>query len=80
MAIECKTEFDFTLLLDGIDQLSSEMEDSLFAAGCDDATISMPSGWAYLTFCRAAASLKLEPPVQPSPSRAATSSNRGSSA
>ncbi len=58
MATECEAEFDFTLLLDGINQVSSEVEDSLFAAGCDDATISMRAGRVYLTFCRTAASLK----------------------
>ncbi len=58
MAIECDGEFDFTLLLDGISQVSTEVEDSLFAAGCDDATISVRAGRVYLTFCRTAASLK----------------------
>jgi transcriptional regulator with XRE-family HTH domain len=58
MAIECDVEFDFTLLLDGISQVSTEVEDSLFAAGCDDATISVRSGRVYLTFSRAAASMK----------------------
>ena len=58
MAIECDVEFDFTLLLDGISQVSTEVEDSLFAAGCDDATISVRAGRVYLTFSRTAASLK----------------------
>ena len=40
MAISNNTEFDFTLLLDGIDRVTTEIEDSLFVAGCDDATIT----------------------------------------
>lgn len=58
MATGCDMEFDFTLLLDGIHEVSSEVEDSLFAAGCDDATISVRAGRVYLTFSRTAATLK----------------------
>jgi transcriptional regulator with XRE-family HTH domain len=58
MAIQCDVEFDFTLLLDGINQVSTEVEDALFAAGCDDATISVRAGRVYLTFSRTAGSLK----------------------
>lgn len=53
-----ETEFDFTLLLDGIDKITSEIEDALFTAGCDDATISLRFGRIYLTFTRSATSLK----------------------
>lgn len=55
---QCETEFDFTLLLDGIDKITPEVEDALFTAGCDDATISLRFGRMYLTFSRLAASLK----------------------
>ncbi len=58
MTSECVREFDFTLLLDGINELSTDVEDALFEAGCDDATISIRSGRMYLTFSRSAASLK----------------------
>ena len=57
-APKCESEFDFTLLLEGIDTLTPEIEDALFAAGCDDATISVQFGRVYLTFTRSAASLK----------------------
>ena len=55
---KCETEFDFTLLLDGIDKITPDVEDVLFTAGCDDATISLRFGRMYLTFSRSAASLK----------------------
>ncbi len=53
-----ETEYDFTLLLDGIDRLTSDVEDALFTSGCDDATISLRLGRVYLTFTRRATSLK----------------------
>lgn len=53
---QCETEFDFTLLLDGIDEITSDVEDALFVAGCDDATISLRFGRLYLTFSRSAVS------------------------
>lgn len=55
---KCETEFDFTLLLEGIDDISQEVEDALFEAGCDDATISLRYGRIFLTFSRSAVSLK----------------------
>lgn len=55
---KCETEFDFTLLLDGVDKITPDIENALFAAGCDDATISLRFGRLYLTFSRSAASLK----------------------
>lgn len=54
----CEREFDFALVLTGISELTRDVEDSLFEAGCDDATLSMQYGATYLTFSRAAASLK----------------------
>jgi hypothetical protein len=53
-----ETEHDFTLVLTGITELTSAIEDALFLAGCDDATISVRSGRIYLTFSRIAPSLK----------------------
>jgi hypothetical protein len=50
-------EHDFTLILDGITDLTAEVEDALFEAGCDDATLNLRCGRAYLTFSRAAATL-----------------------
>jgi hypothetical protein len=54
----CKKEYDFTLILAGIDDLTGEVCDALYEAGCDDATLGMQDGRGYLTFTREAASLK----------------------
>ncbi len=51
-------EHDFTLVLDGIRELTVQVESALFEAGCDDATISMRAGRIFLTFSREAPSLK----------------------
>lgn len=54
----CEREHDFTLVLTGITELTTEVEDALFKAGCDDATLSIRSGRAFLTFSRSALTLK----------------------
>src|SRR5436305_10175909 len=51
-------EHDFTLVLSGITELTPEVQDALFDAGCDDATPSMRCGRPFLTFTRAAPTLK----------------------
>jgi hypothetical protein len=51
-------EFDFTLVLDGVSELTESIETALFEAGCDDATISMRSGRIFLSFSRKSPSLK----------------------
>jgi hypothetical protein len=51
-----KTEFDFTLILTGITPETAGVEDRLFAAGCDDATLAFRCGRPVLTFSRKAAS------------------------
>ena len=56
--LECKTEYDFTLILAGGQDFSSEIADALYAAGCDDATLSVRAGRGVLAFSRAAPSLK----------------------
>lgn len=53
-----QNEYDFTLLLDGINQITPEVENALYKAGCDDATISIRYGRMYLTFTRAANSFR----------------------
>ena len=58
MTTEPHPEFEFTLVLDGITTVTAEVENALFEAGCDDATISLRQGRVYLTFSRAAATLK----------------------
>jgi hypothetical protein len=47
-------EHDFELVLTGITELTTEVEDALFEAGCDDATLSARSGQVFLTFSRTA--------------------------
>jgi hypothetical protein len=37
-------EYDFALILTGVPELSTAVEDGLFQAGCDDATLSMQYG------------------------------------
>lgn len=54
----CEGEHDFALVLTGITELTTEVENALFEAGCDDATVSVRSGRVFLTFSRTAASLK----------------------
>jgi hypothetical protein len=54
----CEHEHDFVLVLTGVNELSPEMEDALFEAGCDDATISVRSGRVFLTFTREAVSIR----------------------
>lgn len=51
-------EHDFVLVLTGIAELTAAVEDALFEAGCDDATISFRYGRVFLRFSRTAASLK----------------------
>jgi hypothetical protein len=47
-----KLEHDFTLLIGGVDDLTQEVEDALFEAGCDDATICCRSRRIFLSFDR----------------------------
>lgn len=54
----CDREFDFALILSGPTELTDEMADSLFAAGCDDATPSVCYGRVWLEFSRTAPSYK----------------------
>ncbi len=56
--IACECEHDFVLVLTGVSELTTDTEDALFEAGCDDATISLRYGRIYLTFSRLAGSTK----------------------
>ena len=56
--IASEREYDFTLVLKGVAELTTDLEDKVFEAGCDDATIGMRSGRVFLTFARSAASMK----------------------
>ncbi len=49
-------EFDFTLLLSGISDFTDEQIESLYEAGCDDATVAQRHGRVYVTFSRHAVS------------------------
>lgn len=51
-------EFDFTLVLTGVTGITAAIEDALFEAGCDDATLAAKSGRLFLTFSRTALSMK----------------------
>jgi hypothetical protein len=55
---ECSGEHEFVLVLEGVKDLSREVMDALFEAGCDDATPSIRFGRMYLTFARRAKSMK----------------------
>lgn len=58
MSNDGNREYDFTLVLTGIDAVSDVEVDALFVAGCDDATVSVRSGRVYMTFSRTSPSLK----------------------
>jgi hypothetical protein len=51
-------EFDFALIVGGVPALTRDVEDALFRAGCDDATVSMRYGLLYIEFSRTGSSLK----------------------
>lgn len=58
MKPKCECEHEFTLVLTGVTTLTREVEDALFEAGCDDATLAMRCGRPFITFARTAESLK----------------------
>jgi hypothetical protein len=49
-----KQEYEFTLILSGIAELTREVLDAFYEVGCDDALIGMRDGIAYAEFCREA--------------------------
>jgi hypothetical protein len=51
-----KREFDFTLILSGVEDLTAEFCNALYTAGCDDATPGMRQGTVFLDFTREAES------------------------
>jgi hypothetical protein len=52
------TTYDFTVVLGGQGELTVELADRLFAAGCDDGTPSQHAGILYVGFSREAANLE----------------------
>jgi hypothetical protein len=53
-----EAEHEFTLVLDGISELTPEIFDALYEAGCDDATMSSRDGVVSLDFGRIAPTTK----------------------
>lgn len=54
----CVREYDFALVVSGVPALTTEVENGLFNAGCEDATLSIQYGLLYVEFSRTAKSLK----------------------
>lgn len=50
--IKMNKVYQFSLILDGVDDQTPNLEDALFAAGCDDALINYKNGTVYLDFDR----------------------------
>lgn len=50
----CPREFEFALVLDGVADLTDDVMDRLFKAGCDDATFSLRYGRVFAEFSRVA--------------------------
>lgn len=55
---ECEREFDFALIVGGVSDLTQMVEDALFNAGCDDATLSIQYGLLYMQFSRRSKSIQ----------------------
>ncbi len=53
-----KQEHEFALILSGVPELTREVLDAFYEAGCDDALIGMRDGVAYAEFCREADSFR----------------------
>lgn len=50
--IKMSKMYQFTLVLDGVDDQTPNLEDILFEAGCDDTLINYKNGTVYLDFDR----------------------------
>jgi hypothetical protein len=57
-AAMAKQEYEFTLTLSGVSELTRDVLDAFYEAVCDDALIGMQDGVAYADFCREADSLE----------------------
>lgn len=58
MVKKSEQQYDFALIIGGVPELTTAVENALFSAGCDDATLSLQHGRIYAEFTRAARSLK----------------------
>lgn len=54
----CEQEHDFAIIVGGVPELTERVQDALFEAGCDDATLSIQYGLLYMEFSRSAKSLR----------------------
>ena len=52
------TTWEFTAVLTGVDEITDELADALYEAGCDDATVGSSCGVATVSFAREAPSLQ----------------------
>jgi hypothetical protein len=52
------TNYDFVVVLRGAGELTTDLADRLFAAGCDDGTPSQRSGAVQIGFSREASDLE----------------------
>ena len=52
-----EAEHEFTLVIEGIPDLTREVVDALYEAGCDDGTIMMQAGRIMIGFTRSAPTL-----------------------
>jgi len=51
-------KYDFSLVLDGVSELTEELMEALYESGCTDGTVSKQYGHIVVTFSREAHSLK----------------------
>ncbi len=56
--INMSDSYQFTLILDGVDEKTPHLEDVLYEAGCDDALINYKNGTVYLDFDRVGTNLE----------------------
>ena len=54
---DSEKEYDFALIVGQVPSLTTKVENALFSAGCDDATLSIRYGLLYMEFSRTAPSL-----------------------
>jgi hypothetical protein len=52
------TNYEFDIVISGVDEIADDQADALFAAGCDDATPISSNGLAWIHFDREASSLE----------------------
>lgn len=54
-----RASYSFRLVLTGASELTQELEDALFEAGCDDALLGLCDGVLFLIFDREAPSFRI---------------------